>query len=76
MTTMTPVEFINLATKLLPEFDGKAENLTKFINALDILDSIKGDNGSIAISLIKTKLNQTASRLLTNEATIGAIKAH
>lgn len=75
ITTMTPVEFINLATKLLPEFDGKAENLTKFINALDILDSIKENNESIAISLIKTKLNQTASRLLTNEATIGAIKS-
>lgn len=75
VTTMTPLEFINLATKLLPEFDGKAENLTKFINALDLLDSIKENNESIAISLIKTKLNQTASRLLTNETTIRAIKS-
>ncbi|XP_055837524.1 translation initiation factor IF-2-like [Episyrphus balteatus] len=71
---MTPIEFINIATKLLPEFDGKVENLNKFINALDLLETIKETNEAIAIKLIKTKLNQTVSRLLTNETTIEAIK--
>lgn len=75
LSNMTPVEFINTATKLLPEFDGKIENLSKFINAIDLLETIKETHENIAISLIKTKLTHSASTLITNESTIQAIKS-
>jgi len=38
------IDFINTASKLLPVFDGKAENLTSFIDALQIIESIKGEH--------------------------------
>lgn len=75
LSNMTPIEFINTATKLLPEFDGKIENLSKFINAIDLLETIKETHENIAISLIKTKLTHSASTLITNESTIQAIKS-
>lgn len=75
LSNMTPIEFINTATKLLPEFDGKIENLSKFINAIDLLETIKETHENIAISLIKTKLTQSASTLITDESTIQAIKS-
>lgn len=75
LSNMTPIEFINTATKLLPEFDGKIENLSKFINAIDLLETIKETHENIAISLIKTKLTHSASTLITTESTIEAIKS-
>jgi len=75
MTKMTPAEFLGLASKLLPDFDGKPENLVKFTNALDLLDSIKEEHESIAISLIKTKLSGVAQTIISNENTIAAVKA-
>lgn len=72
--TMTPVEFLNLATKLLPEFNGEVENLQKFLNALDLLNSIKETHEILAVQLIKTKLTQKAQKLITTENSVEEIK--
>jgi len=75
MPAMTPAEFINTAAKLIPDFDGKFENLQRFLDALTLLDSIKGDHESIAITLIKTKLIGTARNLISSETSINLIKS-
>jgi len=69
----TVTEFIKLATSLLPEFDGKPENLQSFLDSLDLLDTLKGTHEPTAISLIKTKLKGHARNLISNEQTIAAI---
>jgi len=66
----TNIDFINTATKLVPIFDGKAENLTSFVDALKILELIKGDHEQLAVSIIKTKLKGVARNLVGNETTI------
>jgi len=66
----TNIDFINTASKLIPVFDGKAENLTSFIDALEIIESIKGENEQLAVSIIKTKLKGVARNLIGNETTI------
>lgn len=71
---MTPAEFLNLASKLLPDFDGNPENLVKFLHALDLLESVKEEHELLAISLIKTKLSGVAQTIISNENTIAAIK--
>jgi len=69
----TLTEFIKLATSLIPEFDGRHENLQSFIDALGLLDTLKGTHETTAISLIKTKLKGHARNLISNEQTIAAI---
>ncbi|XP_017464486.1 PREDICTED: uncharacterized protein LOC108383115 [Rhagoletis zephyria] len=71
--TQTVVEFINTATKLIPDFDGKSENLRSFLDALTLVDAIKGEHEAIAISLIKTKLKGNSRNLIDNENTIAEI---
>jgi len=69
----TLIEFIRLATSLIPEFDGKPENLQSFLDALGLLDSLKSTHETTAISLIKTKLKGHVRNLISNEQTIAAI---
>jgi len=57
------IDFINTASKLIPVFDGKAENLTSFIDALEITELIKGEHEQIAVSIIKTKIRGVARNL-------------
>jgi len=68
--TQSNVDFINTASKLIPVFDGKAENLTSFIDALQIIESIKGDHEQSPVSIIKSKLKGVARNLIGNETTI------
>lgn len=70
MTAQTVLEFINTATKLIPDFDGKPENLRSFLDALSLIDTLKGTHETVAITLIKTKLKGNARNLLENESTI------
>jgi len=39
---MSQVEFLKLAFSLIPEFSGKFKNLQCFIDALSLVDSLKG----------------------------------
>ena len=43
----TVVEFLNTASKLITEFDGKSENLRTFIDSLQLVEAIKGQHDSI-----------------------------
>lgn len=71
--SQTPVEFLKLASSLIPEFDGKAADLQGFIDALNLVDSLKGSHEEIAVSLIKTKLKGYARSLISNERSVPAI---
>jgi len=66
----TKIDSVNTASKLIPVFDGKAENLTSFIDALEIIESIKGEHEQLAVSIIKTKLKGVARNLIGKETTI------
>lgn len=72
---MSAAEFLNNASKLLPDFDGKIDNLQRFLDAIDLVDLIKGTHESIAVTLIKSKLTNSARNLITTENTVVAIKA-
>ncbi|XP_037930617.1 uncharacterized protein LOC119665468 [Teleopsis dalmanni] len=71
--SQTMIEFLNTAAKLIPEFDGKAENLRTFIDALRLVQSLMSSHEATAVNLIKTKLKGTARNLITNELTVEAI---
>lgn len=71
----TITEFLGLASKLLPDFDGKPENLRSFLDALTLLDSVKDTHEAVAINLIKTKLKGTARNLISDESTINNVIA-
>jgi len=66
-------EFIKLATSLIPEFDGRHENLQSFLDRLGLLDTLKCTHETTAISPIKTKLKGHARNLISNEQTIAAL---
>lgn len=68
-------EFISLATKILPDYDGKPENLQGFIDALIILNINIGDHQALAIEIIKTKLKNNTRRYITEEDTIALVIA-
>lgn len=74
-TTMpqTAVEFLNTASRLIPDFDGKSENLRSFTDSLELVDSLKDTHETIAVSLIKTKLRGHARNLINKETTIAQI---
>jgi len=64
------IDFINTASKHIPVFDGKVKNLTSFIDALQIIELIKGVHEQLAVSIIKTKLKGVDRNLIGNETTI------
>lgn len=66
-------EFLGLASKLLPDFDGTPENLQSFLDALSLVDSIKDSHNEVAINLIKTKLKGSARNLISQETTLQEI---
>lgn len=71
----TVTQFLGLASKLLPEFDGKPENLASFLDAIGLVDSIKETHEAVAVSLVKTKLKGTARNLINSETTLADIVA-
>lgn len=71
--TQTVEQFVNLASKFLTDFDGKSTNLQSFVDGLETINQIKGTHEELAISLIKTKLKDSARQLITTESTITEI---
>jgi len=57
-------------SNLIPVFNGKSENLTSFIGALQVIESIKREHEQLAVSIIKTKLKGVAKNLIANETTV------
>jgi len=72
MTTVN--EFLNVVSKLIPEFDGSVEKLSMFINALTLIDTLKGNHEEVAVCLIKTKVSGRAQSLIGHLTTINSIK--
>jgi len=70
---ITPIEFLKLASSLIPEFDGKAENLKSFLDSLNFVNSLKESHKALAVNLIKTKLKDHARNLIDNENLISEI---
>lgn len=66
-------KFINTYSKLLPEYDGKFENLQRFIDACELMDDGVGNHMGVAVRLIKAKLGVSARSFITNEDTIKKI---
>lgn len=62
-------EFLNLASRLIPEFDGKSENLQTFVDAINLTNLQVGAHANLLLALIKTKLKGTVRNLITEEAT-------
>lgn len=71
----TVVQFLGTASKIIPEFDGKPENLQSFLDALTLLDALKETHEATAVIFIKTRLKGTARNLISTETTIQAIIA-
>lgn len=69
----TVADFLSGAAKLLPDFDGKPENLQSFLDAISLVDLIKGDHEGVAVNLVKTKLKGVARTLISDEATLEAV---
>lgn len=67
--TQTPIEFLSIASKLIPEFDGRHEGLQSFIAALTLVNSVCINNDIIAVNLAKTRLKGTAINLLNGNET-------
>jgi len=71
----TVAQFLSNASKILPEFDGKAESLQSFIDAIELLELIKDTHETVAVNLVKTKLKGASRNLITNETTLQQIIA-
>lgn len=67
------IDFLNFASRIVPEFDGSPENLQRFVDAVNLVNENAGTNESSAVSLIKTKLSGTARNFITNESTVNEI---
>lgn len=66
-------KFINTYNKTLPDYDGKFENLSKFIDACELMNDGVGTQMATAIKLIKTKLSTVPRKLITSEDTIDKV---
>lgn len=58
---LSSVEFLNLASKIVPqEFDGSPDKLRSFLDALNLVKSNADDHSANAVAFIKTRLTGKA----------------
>lgn len=68
------IKFLEVASKILPDFDGNFINLRKFIDAINLLVAIKGENPeSLLISIINTKITSNIRNKIEGLNTIVSI---
>ncbi len=70
---ITVIEFINFATRTIPEFDGTPADLQRFIDAVNLVNANVGEFVGSAVEVVKSKLKGTARNFITNEADLKAI---
>lgn len=63
----TLVEFLKPTSSLIPDFDGRTENLRSFIDALELENTIKETHEAGAVSLVKAELKDVARNLTSQE---------
>ena len=61
---LSATDFLNLATKILPDFDGRPENLQRFLDAINLVKTQATGNEEILSELIKTKLTGSTRQLI------------
>ncbi len=71
---LTDIEFLKLASNILPEFDGTPEELQRFIDAIELVDKFSEQHMIIAVAITKTKLKGTARNFVQNEDTLIAVR--
>lgn len=72
---MTNVEFFNLASRILPnEFDGSANKLTAFLDALNLLKANVETHENNAVAYVKTRLTGRARDYVGNATTLDEIQ--
>ena len=72
---LNTIDFLNLATKILPDFDGKPENLTRFLDAINLAKTQSAGHEETLVSIIKTKLTGSTRNVISDEQTVDAIVA-
>lgn len=70
MAEISAAEVLNQASKVLFPFNGEPENLQSFVDALTLINTIRGGHEQVAVTQIKTHLRGNARAMITNEATI------
>lgn len=70
---LTAIGFQKYTLSLLPELDGSPNDLTKFCNALTLLNLNKTTFEETAVAIIKTKLKGVARSFIGTETTITAV---
>lgn len=70
---LSALDFLNFASKILPEFDGRSENLQRFLDAISLAKTQIEGHENLCVELIKTKLVGSSRNLLENENTIDQI---
>lgn len=70
---ITVVEFLNFATKIVPEYDGTHANFQGFVDAVNLANASVDTHTPSFIALIKSKLKGSARGYVSNENTVAAI---
>lgn len=70
---ITVIDVINIATKVVPEYDGSPSNLHRFIGAIKVIQDNVGEFEKTAVEIVKTKLKDNVRNYISNEATLQAI---
>lgn len=66
-------EYVKQVSSSIPEFDGKKLSLNRFLTALRIVERTKGDQESLAVEVIKSKITGPILYKVQDETTISAI---
>ncbi len=67
------IDFINFATRTIPEFNGTPAELQRFVDAVNLVKANVGENELSAVEVVKTKLKDPARSFITNQITLQAI---
>lgn len=70
---LSALDFLNFATKILPEFDGRSENLRRFLDAISWAQTQIEGHENLCVELIKTKLVGSSRNLVGKENSIDQI---
>ena len=71
---LTNLEFLKLASVILPEYDGTFEELQRFVDAIELVEQFTGTYMNIAVAITKTKLKGTARNFIQDENSLKAIR--
>lgn len=71
--SLSVLDFLNFATKVIPDFDGKHENLQRFLDSIHLVKTQSAGHEATFVQLIKTKLVGTSRNVISGEETVNEI---